>query len=192
LAGSGHDRAALMKRLLADCDAIRDPDLKAFYKQDLRDRFYQARRAPLGLSKKQPFAAPSDGPLPSPKVNLDRACCALLADLAHHPEWLEDAAEILGHLTFPNPLIEDIRARVVKGVAQGLDNAADKPYMDQSPWIHQALKALELWNSDSVMPQLFLTPSHDVYDLWHESCLRLKRTLEHSRSRQKNAKPPLP
>lgn len=192
LAGSGHDRAALMKRLLADCDAIRDPDLKAFYKQDLRDRFYQARRAPLGLSKKQPFAARSDGPLPSPKVNLDRACCALLADLAHHPEWLEDAAEILGHLTFPNPLIEDIRARVVKGAVQGLDNAADKPYMDQSPWIHQALKALELWNSDSVMPQLFLTPSHDVYDLWHESCLRLKRTLEHSRSRQKNAKPPLP
>jgi hypothetical protein len=187
LAGSGHQRAALMKQMLRDCDVIRDPDLKAFYKQDIRDRFYRLRTSPL---KKQPFGVIGI-PLPSPKNNLDRMCCALLADLAHHPEWIEDAAELLGHLTFPNPSIDEIRGRMVGMAAEGLDKTTDQPYINPSPWIQNALQALELWTSDPVMPQLFLKPSHDVYDLWHESCLKLKRSLALSQSRQKKAVRPL-
>jgi hypothetical protein len=118
-------------------------------------------------------------------------CCALLADLAHHPEWLEDAAELLGHLTFPNPLIDGIRGRMVDMAVQGLDKTTDQPYINPSQWIQNALQALELWKSDAVMPQLFLKPSHDVYDLWHESCLKLKRSLDLSQSRQKKAATPL-
>ena len=190
LGGSGHQRAALMKQLLLDCDVIRDPDLKAFYKQDIRDRFYNIRTSRFNPSKQKPFAG-MGGPLPSPKANLDRICCALLADLAHHPEWLEDAAELLGHLTFPNPLIDGIRGRMVDMAVQGLDKTTDQPYINPSQWIQNALQALELWKSDAVMPQLFLKPSHDVYDLWHESCLKLKRSLDLSQSRQKKAATPL-
>ncbi|MFM7630466.1 MAG: DNA primase [Alphaproteobacteria bacterium] len=190
LDGSGHERAALMKTLLGDCDAIRDPDLRAFYKQDIRDRFYQARTPPSRLLKKQTVGV-VQGPLPSPKGNLDRVCCALLADLAHHPEWLEDAAELLGHITFPNPAIEEIRAHLVDRAVQGVDKSPEQPYINPSEWIQNALQALELWKSDAVMPPLFLKPSHDVYNLWHESCLKLKRSLDMSQFRKKNATRPL-
>jgi hypothetical protein len=186
LAGSGHERAALMKTLLKDCDAIRDPDLRAFYKQDLKDRFYQARAPRFEKGKKQGAIGVGLGlPLPSPKTNLDRVCCALLADLAHHPEWLEDGAELLGHLVFPSPNIDEIRARVVALAVKGLDKEDEDPYMNQSQWIHQALKNLDLWQSDSVMPQLFLKPTHDAYDQWNESCLKLQRSLQKLGVRQK-------
>jgi DNA primase len=186
LAGSGHERAALMKTLLKDCDAIRDSDLRAFYKQDLKDRFYQARAPRFEKGKKQGSIGVGLGlPLPSPKINLDRVCCALLADLAHHPEWLEDGAELLGHLTFPSPHIDEIRARVVALAVKGLDKTEGDPYISQSQWIHQTLKELDLWQSDPIMPQLFLKATHDDYDQWNASCLKLQRSLEKGNARQK-------
>ena len=146
--------------MLNDCDAIKDSDLKMFYKQELKNKVYQQNRAFNNKTHTNRHI------IPSPKNNLDRACCAILADLMVNQHWLDDAVEVLGQIAFANNKIDTIRLNVVKMIVDGIDKNKTKEYIDQS------LSELEIWQSDCFMPNVFLQSATKSFDNWKQNCLK--------------------
>lgn len=113
------DKAGLKARLMAHCDTIQHPDIKALYRRDLNERFgelafarkerapFQPRQgggaAPRG--KGQPWK-PAPPPLPAEQTNRlqqrvgtrDRLIAAVIAGLVEQPDLIAPHAESLARL----------------------------------------------------------------------------------------------
>ena len=113
------DKAGLKARLMAHCDTIQHPDIKALYRRDLNERFgelafarkerapFQPRpgggAAPRG--KGQPWK-PAPPPLPAEQANRlqqrvgtrDRLIAAVIAGLVEQPDLIAPHAESLARL----------------------------------------------------------------------------------------------
>lgn len=113
------DKAGLKARLMAHCDTIQHPDIKALYRRDLDERFgelafarkerapFQPRQGggPAPRGKGQPWK-PAPPPLPAEQANRlqqrvgtrDRLIAAVIAGLVEQPDLIAPHAESLARL----------------------------------------------------------------------------------------------
>ncbi|MBL8660790.1 MAG: DNA primase [Rhodospirillales bacterium] len=128
---SPEDRAAVEARLRRRLERVGDPDVRAHFLRDFRNRLWQRERRPVRQARgfsppwrgrwEEPPPVASGGPRVRPPSALAVAERTLLACLLNNPPFYAQAEEALGSLTFSEAGSERLRQALVDVLASDAD-----------------------------------------------------------------------
>ena len=130
-------RADLDRCLMEHIGVIADRTVQAEYRRFVRDRLFELGRPPRGGRKAPPHQRPpfiSDGPAPPRRAQHGPAAFALLRLVLNFPWLIDEVAEELAALEFPEPELDRVKRHIlaIDGLRAGLDAHALRQHLVQS------------------------------------------------------------